>query len=242
MRESPAIEMLRAQAAMPPQLDAYGDPIGTPRVMQGSGGASASASAAAPRHVGSGPNQAPGESWDDWRERMAYEAELQAAADRRRADLEAEAFTRERGAATEDEQRRRGWAESDRAANQAYIDRMLAQVGGTGGGGGGEFDEAAYRAAFARAKDRGSRAMSGSMAALKNAMSSRGLAGSGMEAEGMAEIVGGGAANMGEFLRDQAMEEFGARERAQTRALTARGQTLGLIPSLAGLLNQGLRY
>jgi hypothetical protein len=139
----------------------------------------------------------------------------------------------------------RGWGLEDRTANQKYIDEMMAKIGigGASGGDGAPLDNtAASASAFARAKDRQAQTIGASMGALKNAMSSRGLSGSGIEAEQFANIIGGGAAGLGEFEREQAMADIGLKENALNRGVTTRGQNIGLISSLSSLLNSGLRY
>lgn len=174
----------------------------------------------------------------DWREKMNLESELALKALKERAALDAAASDKARQAAL-----------SDRNANQQYIDTTLGKLGVTGtpaAAPGYTFDKTAYDAAFGRAKDQQARTISAAMEGLKNAMSSRGLQGSGIEATALADIIGGGAGGLGEFTRQQATEEAGARTAADqfgaNLASSTRGQNINLALSLSQLLNQGLRY
>jgi hypothetical protein len=174
----------------------------------------------------------------DWREKMNLESELALKALKEKAALDSAATAASRQAAL-----------SDRSANQQYIDTTLGKLGVTGAQPAAPaytFDQTAYDSAFGRAKDQQAKTISGAMAGLKNAMSARGLQGSGIEAEGMADIVGGAAGGLGEFTRDQATKEVEGRTRAGEFAANlnqgTRGQNINLALSLSQLLNQGLRY
>jgi hypothetical protein len=191
---------------------------------------SMSTSGGAVSGVGGGGGTTGAMTEEEWKRRQAYESELALKALREQATI----------AATES-QTGRSRALEDRTANQAYIDKMMGTLG-AGAGSAPSFDQGAYDLAFGRAKDQQARTISGAMAGLKNAMGARGLGGSGLEAADMAGIVGGGAANLGEFTREQAIQEVAGKNLAADRAVTSRGQNINLALSLSQLLNQGLRY
>jgi len=148
------------------------------------------------------------------------------------------------------------WNTSTLNANKQYIADMAAKMGLGGGSssststsGTGAWtpaDQAASAASFGRAKDRQAETIGASMGALKNAMSSRGLGGSGLERQTQAAIVGGGAANLGEFERARVLSEIQQRQAAAALAASSassqRGQDYGFLSSLLGLMNAGVRY
>jgi len=134
-------------------------------------------------------------------------------------------------------------------ANKQYIADMMAKLGIGGStstssstSGLSPADKAASDASFARAKDRQAETIGASMGALKNAASARGMGGSGLERQSMADIVAGGAANLGEFERERALSEVQQRQVAAAQAASTKGQDYGFISSLMGLLNAGVRY
>src|SRR3990167_8418431 len=71
-------------------------------------------------------------------------------------------------------------------------------------------EQAARDAAFARAKEKAGQTARASMSTLQDVVAERGLMGSSVEAANTGALVGGAAGNIGEFLRDQAIQESGA--------------------------------
>ena len=203
------------------------------------------------RGPGSTPGYVPPVSDADVRSKRLAEEEQQRQAERTRQEAETAAgveATRTRTAADVAGQNQR-WNQQAVAGNQRYIDSLMGRFGMGGGGSSSSSgsalspaDQAASAASFARAKDRQAETIGASMGALKNAMSARGLAGSGMEQQSMADIVGGGAANLGEFERERALSEVQQRQESARLASSTRAQDYGFLSSLMSLMNAGVRY
>ena len=105
---------------------------------------------------------------------------------------------------------------------------------------GGTGEEAARAAAFARAKDTAGQIARSSLNALRDVASSRGIGGSSIEGGMSADIVGGQANNLGEFSREQLIQDLERQRQIADLSyqgnITQRGQNLGLSPSLLGLI------
>ena len=103
-------------------------------------------------------------------------------------------------------------------------------------------DEAAARAAaFARAKDQAGKIASSSLRGLQEAMSARGLTGSGIDALQQAGVIQSAANPLQELTRDQLMQDLNRAadiaDLSYQGAITQRGQDLSTVPSMIGLMN-----
>jgi hypothetical protein len=91
--------------------------------------------------------------------------------------------------------------------------------------------EPAEAAAFARAKERLGKIASGSTVALKDAATSSGRSGSGLEGADMRSIVQGLQSSLGDVVRDQTMDRMKRSDeiddRNQAVDVTTRGQDIG---------------
>ena len=105
---------------------------------------------------------------------------------------------------------------------------------------GGEGEEAARAAAFARAKDTAGQIARSSLNALRDVASSRGIGGSSIEGGMSADILGGQANSLGEFNREQLIQDLARQQHVADTTyagnISQRGQNLGLAPSLFGLI------
>jgi hypothetical protein len=70
-----------------------------------------------------------------------------------------------------------------------------------------EQETAARNAAFARAKDQFGSISQSALTGLRDSLARRGMGGGSYEMEGMGNIIGGGAGQLGEFTRGQAEGE-----------------------------------
>ena len=135
------------------------------------------------------------------------------------------------------------------AQKKDMFERMLASFGG--GGNAARITRApedqakeaqARDAAFARAKERAGQTAGGAVQSLRNLYAGQGLTGSTMEAAALGGQVGNANANIGEFLREQAMQE--ATRAGQIADMTyqgdiaQRGQDAGRKQALISLLSQ----
>lgn len=106
-------------------------------------------------------------------------------------------------------------------------------------------DETAARAAaFARAKEQAGGTAASALAALKDAMASRGLTGStgrGFESGGISDIIGSAAGGINEFSREQLLQDLNRyADIANTRYqgdITQRGQDLDAQRAILGLMS-----
>lgn len=148
-------------------------------------------------------------------------AATQSDADRRRAQLQAEA-----------EQRRLGYIKT-LTSNQSPM------VGPQGGPAGDE--NAARAAAFGRAKEQAGQTALASLKSLQDVMASSGLTGSSVEAQGIQNVIGGGAGAVNNFTRTQLIQDLNRAaeiaDQNQQNAITQRGQNMSQIPSLVSLLS-----
>jgi hypothetical protein len=133
-------------------------------------------------------------------------------------------------------------AESRRLGYLSTVTRQQSpEVGPQGGP---AFDENAARsAAFARAKEEAGRTGIASLKALQDVMASRGLTGSSVEGNGIADVVGGAAGRVNDYTRTALTTDLNRAaniaDRNQQNAITQRGQNLSLMPSLMGLITAG---
>lgn len=99
-------------------------------------------------------------------------------------------------------------------------------------GAGPEDRTAAESAAFARAAERIGAVGRGNLAGLRNQMTRRGISGSGLEAKGVADVQNNTAGQLGEVIRDQAIEGLNRDEAIDDRDFAAgvaqRGQDIGV--------------
>lgn len=118
------------------------------------------------------------------------------------------------------------------------------QVAGVGGP---NADEAGARAAaFARAKEQAGLNANAGITALKQLMAGRGLQGSSIEANAMADVVGGGQSDINDFTREQLIQDLGRSAQVSDRTYAGnvqqRGQDLAYKQALLGLMNSGPLY
>lgn len=127
-----------------------------------------------------------------------------------------------------------------------YLDKAMGALTSSSGYGGGapakaqhvDFagisgaEDAARAAAFARAKDQAGEVARSAMSGLNNAMGARGIARSRFSGGGAADIIGRGANQMGEVVREQQIQDY---NRAQQRAsehyqgeIAQRGQDVSM--------------
>ena len=116
--------------------------------------------------------------------------------------------------------------------------------GGAGDGTAPAFDEGAARsAAFARAKDQAGQTARASLTSLREALGSRGMLGGGAETVGTANIIGGAGQDVGDFTREQLIQDLDRSSKVADRdyagKVTKRGQDLDYRQSLLALLNSG---
>lgn len=148
--------------------------------------------------------------------------------------------------------RRRGWSMEDEQRMLALLDPYLK--GNTAPPARESYPgvdaTAARTAEFARAADRTGEMMGGAYKALQDQLASRGMVGSGMQGALEGDIRRQGAGQLGEVIRDQAIQGANA---AESRAgaiysgnITQRGQDISaaaqrqqLLPSLMALIRQG---
>jgi len=122
---------------------------------------------------------------------------------------------------------------------------MGSSGGGTGAGAGTPnipFDEQGARnAAYARAKDTIGQRTRASVDALKGVLSESGRSGGAFEDASLANVVGQGGFDMGEFEREQLIQDLNRAgqigDRESSASLTRRGQDLQSQQALFGLLN-----
>lgn len=92
---------------------------------------------------------------------------------------------------------------------------------------------AAQAAAFARAKDRVGQLGAGALAGLRSSLGGRGLLGSGAEVRGAVDVVNRGQGELGDVVREQAIEQAALAERTaqanRQAALEQRRQNLADI-------------
>jgi hypothetical protein len=105
-------------------------------------------------------------------------------------------------------------------------------------------EEAARAASFARAKDAAGQNAIASLKALEDVMAGRGLRGSSIEADGTADIIMGGAGQIGEHIRSQMIGDANRAAQVADRdyagAVTQRGQDMQRQQSLLSLLGGSL--
>lgn len=98
-------------------------------------------------------------------------------------------------------------------------------------------ERAAEDAAFARAKDKIGLASRSAMDSLSSEMSSRGISGSGVEAQRLGGVYESGLGEIGQTAREQAIEalkrKYQVSDRNVALASTTRGQNIGLLSSLS---------
>lgn len=99
-------------------------------------------------------------------------------------------------------------------------------------GKGPEDRAAAESAAFARAAERIANIGKGNLTGLRNQMTRRGISSSGMEAKGIADVQNNTAGQLGEVVRDQAIEGLRREQQIDDRDLASnvqqRGQDIGV--------------
>ena len=156
------------------------------------------------------------------------------------------------GLQNETEEQRFARAQQEAATARASTDEMLVRfgfigdTGGTGGQGGGTTapagmaagDVAAEDAAFARAKDKIGAVNESAKRSLSESMASRGISGSGVEAQQLGNVEAAGAGQLADVAQQGALETLKRRYQVADRdaalASTKRGQDVGLVQTLAG--------
>jgi hypothetical protein len=137
-------------------------------------------------------------------------------------------------------------SELQAAAEARRLAQMPQLLAGLGLGGGGATIQppdtsAAQEAAWLRAKDRTGQVSRSALTALQNAMVTRGIQGSGLEAAGTGGLMGQGAAELSDVAREQAIQDVNTQtDWAKTKYqgdITQRGQNASLAPSLMGLFS-----
>lgn len=108
-------------------------------------------------------------------------------------------------------------------------------------GGMGAGESAARDAAYARQKDMVGNQSRSALNALQDLMASRGISGSGIEALMSGNILEGGLNNLGEFNRNQLIQDFSRSgelaDRDYAGAIQQRGQDMSRLPSILGLMS-----
>ena len=106
--------------------------------------------------------------------------------------------------------------------------------------------EAAQAAEYGKAKDQIGRNGEAAMRSLRNVMQSRGISGSGIEAEGSANILGQMTSGLGQTSRDQATQRLGRLNAIDDMGyqgdITQRGQDLTAHQGALGLMPTLLNY
>lgn len=163
------------------------------------------------------------------RERMAAEreAELETLREQARLDQEGKAADQARAEAA--------WR-ARMAAVPGLMDSFdpdastMSVPGRTLDGGDNQAERAAEAAAFARAKDRIQQNTQANLRGLRENMTARGISGSGIEAAGTADILGGGSGDVNDVIREQAIEGLRRSQQVSDRNyqgnLTRRGQDI----------------
>lgn len=104
----------------------------------------------------------------------------------------------------------------------------------------------ARNAAFARAKDQAGMTANSALEGLRAATSSRGLMGSTIEGEDMANIIGGGAGEINQYTDKQLASDLGRSAEVADRNyqgnVTQRGQDMQAKQALLALINSGSLY
>jgi hypothetical protein len=167
------------------------------------------------------------------------------------AAFEADMLKLRYGLDQEAEARRRGWAKADSEEMLTKLDPWMKPGAPPARAEYPEADTTAARtAAFARASDRTGQLMVGAFQALQDQLASRGAIGGGMQAAGEAAIRGQGAGQLGDVIREQAIQDADAAEsRAGTiysgniqqrgQDISSQQQRLQMLPSLMALIKQG---
>lgn len=153
-----------------------------------------------------------------------------------------------------DEERRRKIEDENRHISQmqalfknlAPTSEPTAQYGAPSAPGaapGGDPMQASRDAVFARAKDKAGELAASSLTALRNSMAANNTMGSGIERGETRRVLNNTNQNLGETVREQAVQELGQRQHeADTQyqgAITQRGQNMqGRQASLAALASQ----
>lgn len=135
------------------------------------------------------------------------------------------------------------------ARRLGYMPQIMASMPGMvthGSGAGGQQEEAARAAAFARAKEQaGSTALS-SLRGLEDYSAGRGQTGSSMERSMIGDVVGGAAGQVNEFTRDQLIADLQRAAQLSDQEyqgnITQRGQNMALTPAMLGLVGQRAAY
>ncbi len=131
---------------------------------------------------------------------------------------------------------------------EAWISSLGWGPGGTGAGGAGQVAPVDLTTpmanAFARAKDQAGQMTQGALTSLRDAYAGTGNVG-GYE-QGAAQAVGGGASQLGDTIRENAIQQGQAGQQAALTnyqgAITQRGQTLGQQSALLGLITARALY
>lgn len=155
------------------------------------------------------------------------------------------------GAYDQQEQTRLEWALRGDEANRRFqmLQGLFNSQGGPGAqvqyGQGGD-ETAARNAAFARAKEQAGQTGRSAMMALQSNMADRGMTGSSVEAGLMGGAIGDAANSVGDFTREQLMQDL-ARQRHISDTvyqgnITQRGQDMSKNQMLLGLLTGGSLY
>lgn len=155
---------------------------------------------------------------------------------------------------TATEEARYGRAKEQTGAANARVDELMAKMGllpggttptgqmATGmasvdSGADAQAEMAAEDAAFARAKDKIGQASRSAMDSMTSQMASRGITGSGVEAQELGKLYEGGVGQISDTAREQAIESLKRKQQVADRnvalASTTRGQNIGLLTSLA---------
>lgn len=107
-------------------------------------------------------------------------------------------------------------------------------------------EDAARNASFARAKDAAGQNALASLKALEDVMAGRGLRGSSIEADGTADIIMGGAGQIGEQIRSQMIGDANRAAQVADRdyagAISQRAQDMQRQQSLLSLIGSGSLY
>lgn len=104
-------------------------------------------------------------------------------------------------------------------------------------------EQASESAAFGRAKDRAGLVARGSLDSAQDVLAGRGLLGSGLESKAYQDVIGKGATDLTDVVRQQAVDSVDrAERRADTEyggAITQRGQNMQQAQSMLSLIRRG---
>ena len=130
------------------------------------------------------------------------------------------------------------------ASRNAMLQGLFTSQGGAGAtvqyGQGGPDETAARNAAFARAKEQAGSTARSALMSLQNTVDDRGMTGSSVEAGLTGGAIGGAANQVGDFTREQLMQDLARSKQVADTVyqgrITQRGQDMNKNQALLGLM------